>query len=222
MNHHPTAKNKVENKAYPLAEALALLSSLPKAKFDESVELHVRLGIDPAKSDQTVRTVLTLPHAAGKAKKIAVFTTASHEAEAKEAGADLVGGKDLITEIIKTKQCNFDIAVATPDIMKELAPAARILGPKGLMPTPKNETITTNLSKTLGELKRGKTTLKNDDGGNVHVTIGKRSWDTAKLSENLSALLLTIQKARPTSAKGVFIKSATLCSTMGPAIRIAV
>lgn len=220
--HSSTAESKVEDRAYSVSEALALLQTLPKAKFDESVELHVRLGIDPAKSDQTVRTVLTLPHSAGNVKRIAVFTTPGHEAEAKDAGADLVGGKELIAEIVKTKQCNFDIAVATPDIMKDLAPAARVLGPKGLMPTPKNETITTNLTKTLGELKRGKTTLKNDDGGNVHVVVGKRSWEPAKLSENITVLLATLTKARPSSAKGVFLKSATLCSTMGPAIRLSV
>ncbi len=214
--------SKIENKSYTVTEALSLLRALPKAKFDESVELHLRLGVDATKSDQTVRTVLTLPHSAGNAKRIAVFTTPAHEAEAKEAGADLVGGKDLIAEIIKTKQCNFDVAVATPEIMKDLAPAARVLGPKGLMPTPKNETITTNLSKTIGELKRGKTTLKNDDGGNVHVVVGKRSWETKNLSENIAALLSTVTKARPASAKGVFIRSATLCSTMGPAIRLAV
>lgn len=215
-------ESTVEDRPYSVSEALTLLATLPKAKFDESVELHLRLGVDATKSDQTVRTVLTLPHSAGNAKRIAVFTTPAHEAEAKESGADLVGGKDLIAEIIKTKQCNFDVAVATPDIMKELAAAARILGPKGLMPTPKNETITTNLSKTLGELKRGKTTLKNDDGGNVHVVVGKRSWEQNKLSENITALVATIMKVRPASAKGVFIKRATLCSTMGPAIRLAV
>ncbi len=216
------AKSKIENRLYSVTEALTLLQTLPKAKFDESVELHVRLGINTTKSDQLVRLALLLPHQTGKAKRIAVFTTSAHEREAKEAGADLVGGKDLIGEILKTKQCNFDVAVATPDIMKDLAPAARILGPKGLMPTPKAETITTNLTKTLGELKRGKTTLKNDEGANLHAVIGKRSWEMTKLQENIAALLAALQKARPASAKGVFFRSVTLCSTMGPAIRISV
>ncbi len=221
MRTYTKAKSKVEDRVYGISEAIALLMSLPKAKFDESVELHIRLGIDPTKSDQLLRMTMSLPHQTGKAKRIAVFTTPAHEAEAKAAGADLIGGKEMIDEIIKTKQANFDVAVATPDIMKDLAAAARILGPKGLMPSPKAETITTNLAKTLGELKRGKSTLKNDEGGNVHVTVGKRSWESAKIEANVTAFMTALNRARPTSAKGQFVRSVTLATTMGPAIRLA-
>ncbi len=208
-----------QNKSYPIDEAFKLVKENAKAKFDESVEVHIRLGIDPKKGEQQVRATAVLPHGTGKTKKIAVFT--ENEKEAKEAGADIVGGKELIQKIKTKGVIDFDIAVATPEIMKDLAQIAKILGPKGLMPSPKSETVTKNVKKIVKDLKGGKITFKNDETSNIHQAIGKVSWDTKKLKENFEAFLEAVKRARPAGVKGSYIKQVVLCSTMGPGVKVA-
>jgi large subunit ribosomal protein L1 len=207
-----------KGKAYPVDEALELLKKIAPAKFDEAVEVHVRLGIDNSKSEQQVRATVVLPHGSGKTKKIVVFT--ENEAEAKEAGADLVGGKELIDKIRTSGVIDFEVAVATPAMMKELAGVAKILGPKGLMPSPKNETVTPNIKKAVAELKGGKVAFKSDDTGNLHQIIGKISFATTALKENLLTFMEAVRKAKPAGVKGDYLKKVVLCSTMGPGIKI--
>ncbi|MEK7166805.1 MAG: 50S ribosomal protein L1 [Patescibacteria group bacterium] len=208
-------------KIYSIDEALELIKKNAKAKFDESVEVHIRLGIDVKKGDQQIRGTIILPYGSGKTKKIAVFTEKEDEIkEIKKLGMDLVGGEDLIEQIKQTGKCDFDVAIATPEIMKNLAKIARILGPKGLMPNPKTETVTTNIKKTIEELQRGKVTFKNDDSGNIHQNIGKVSWSIEKLKENFEAFLEIIKKSKPTKSKGIYIKNIVLCSTMGKSVRV--
>lgn len=209
------------NKVYAPAEAMGLVKKTSTTAFDATVELHIHLGIDPSKSEQFVRGTIVLPHSTGSTKRIAVFAVAK-EAEAREAGADIVGGPQLIEEIKTTGKINFDVAVAEPALMKDLAKIAKILGPKGLMPSPKNETVTEHIAKVVAELKRGKATFKNDDTGNIHVTIGKVSMAPAQLTENFSTLMDAVKRAKPSAAKGTFIESVTIATTMGPGIRVAV
>lgn len=207
-------------KVYPIAEAMELVKKTAKAKFDEAVELHLHLGIDPSKSDQQVRGTTVLPHGTGKTKRVIAFVEADKEAEAKQAGADLVGGEALIEELVKDPKITFDVAVATPGMMPKLAKLAKILGPKGLMPNPKTDTISANIGKIVQEQKAGKVSFKNDDTGNIHQIFGRASFDTAKLQENYIALVETVRKMKPSSAKGEFIGRATIASSMGPGIRI--
>ncbi len=208
-------------KSYELEEAVKLLKQTTTTKFDSSVELHARLGIDPAKGDQQVRGNISLPHGTGKEKRVAAFVEGEKVKEAKEAGADLIGGPELVDEIKKSGKCDFDVAVATPDMMKILSGVARILGPKGLMPNPKNDTVTMQIGKVVSELKKGKVSFKNDDTGNVHQLVGKISWDEAKLVENIRAMADAITKAKPGSSKGVYLQKVVLTTTMGPGIRLA-
>jgi len=210
-----------KNKAYPIAEAISLAKQSNKAKFDASLEVHFRLGIDAKKGDQQIRGAVSLPHGTGKSVRVAAFVTPANEKAAKEAGADIVGGEDLIAEIKKTEKTDFQVAVAEPEIMKNLAQIAKILGTRGLMPSPKNETVTTNPAKTIAELKKGKISYKSDDTGNLHAVIGKISFDDQKLVENFSVLLENIKKTKPSSSKGVFIKNVTIASTMGPGVKVA-
>ncbi|MCR4278539.1 MAG: 50S ribosomal protein L1 [bacterium] len=213
-------KNIDPKKVYDLADALTLVKETAKTKFESSVEVHFRLGIDVRQSDQQIRTTVVLPHSIGKTKKIAAFVSADKMKEATEAGADLVGGEEMIEELSRTGKVDFEVAVATPDMMIKLAKIAKILGPKGLMPNPKTETVGPNVVKMIEELKRGKVTIKSDATGNVHQVIGKTSLEDAKLTENFQTLLATIRKVKPAKAKGVYIKNAVITSTMGPAIRI--
>lgn len=209
-------------KSYSPEEAVDLAKKTATTKFDSAVEVHVRLGIDPKKSDQQVRGTVSLPHGTGKTKKVIVFVgNAEKEKEAKEAGADVVGGEDLIAEIAKTGKYDFDVAVTTPDMMPKMAKVAKVLGPKGLMPSPKNETVTTNLSKTIAEMRKGKVAFKADDTANLHQVIGKSSFSKEQLADNLNAFLEAVRKAKPPSSKGVYMVNVTLTSTMGPGIKIA-
>lgn len=208
------------SKAYPPAEAIGLAQKTATTKFDGSIEIHLRLGIDPKKGEQQVRGAVTLPAGTGKTKKIAAFVSEAKEQEARDAGADVVGGVELIEKIKQSGSPDFEIAVATPDMMAKLAGIAKILGPKGLMPSPKNETIATDLKKTIGELKRGKINFKNDDTGNVHQIIGKASFSPGQLLENFTVILDAVRRAKPASAKGTYLKSVTVNATMGPAIRV--
>ncbi len=214
------AKKVDKNKNYPIEQAISLVKETGTAKFDASVEVHIKLGINPKKSDQQVRTAFTLPNGTGKTKIIAAFVSPDKEKEAKEAGADIVGGQDLIDKIKSTGKIEFELTVSTPDMMPKLAIIAKTLGPRGLMPSPKNETITTNLKKTIGELKKGKVDFKSDDTGNVHQTIGKVSFDQKKLLENYNALIDALKKAKPSTAKGTFIQGISIASSMGPGIKI--
>jgi len=214
------SKTKITEKTYSPSSAIALIREMARAKFDESIELHIRLGIDPKQGEQQVRATVVLPHGVGRVKRVAVFAEGGKELEAKEAGADLVGGKELIDKIRTTNVINFDVAIATPDMMRELSSIAKILGPKGLMPSPKNETVTPNVGRAVKEIKGGKIAFKNDDTGNIHQVIGKVSFDDAKILENLAAFVEALRRAKPASAKGVYLKTATLTTTMGPGIPI--
>ena len=215
------AKLVDEKKVYSIDEAAALVKKTSTAKFDATVEVHIGLGIDAKKSDQNVRGTVSLPHGSGKSKKVMAFVNGDKEKEAKEAGADMIGGEEAIAELAKTGKIEFDIAVTTPDMMPKMAKVAKILGPKGLMPNPKTETVSSNVTKMISELKKGKIAFKNDDTGIIHTVIGKVSFDDAKLKENFEALMEAIKKAKPSNSKGIFIKYAVMSSTMGPGIRVA-
>ncbi len=214
-------KEKVDkNKLYNIEEAVELLVKNASAKFDESVEVHIKTGIDPKQSEQLIRGSIVLPYGTGKEKKIAVFAEGEKAQEAKDAGADVVGGEELIGKIKQAKQADFDVSIATPDMMKKLAPIAKILGPKGLMPSPKTETVTMDIKKIVEQLKKGKINYKNDDTSNVHQMVGKISFGKDKLKENIFAFTQAIKEARPVKMKGDFIKSVTVTSTMGTGIKI--
>ncbi len=217
----PEENNEFDRmKVYEIAEAVELTKKLSKEKFDASVEVHFRLGIDPRKGDQQIRTAVSLPHGTGKSVKVAAFVSSEKEAECKKAGADLVGGEDLVAEIKKSEKTDFQVAVAEPAMMRQLAQIAKILGTRGLMPSPKNETVTPNPAQAIEELKKGKISFKNDDTANLHVIIGKVSFDDKKLVENFEELYSTIKKVKPASSKGTFIKNISISSSMGPGIKI--
>jgi len=218
--HYNEARKSINpKKTHSLEEALDLIKQTSKEKFDAGVEIHLKLGIDPKKGEQQVRGTLVLPHNIGKSKKIAAFVESSQEKEAKEAGAEIVGGEELIKEIKSSGKIDFEVAVATPTMMPKLAQIAKILGPKGLMPNPKNETVTPNIKKVIGELKKGKITFKNDNGGNIHQLVGRVSLDKQKLLDNLNAFIEAVRRVKPATSKGVYIQNAVLCSTMGPGIK---
>ncbi len=216
---YTAAAEKVEkNKIYGVEEALELIKSVKLAKFDESVEIHIKLGIDSKK--EQVRGSVVLPHGVGKSKRIAVVTSTKNK-EAEEAGADLIGGEELVTKIKTGKTLNFDVLVASPEMMPKLAQVAKILGPKGLMPSPKTETVTDKIKEAVESLKKGKAAFKNDNSGNVHQVIGRVSFEAKKLQENLESVIEAVEKAKPVGHKGIFVKSIAICSTMGPAVKIS-
>ena len=210
-----------KNKVYGVDEAVKLAIETSGVKFDASVEVHARLGIDPKKGEQQVRSTVVLPHGTGKSKKVAAFVSAEKEKEAKEAGADLIYGEEEIKKIKDTGKIEFEVAVTTPDMMPKLAQIAKVLGPKGLMPNPKTDTVGPNVKKMVEELKKGKVNFKNDDTSNIHQTIGKVSFGEKKLKENFTVFLEALKKAKPATAKGTYIQSLTICTTMGPAIKIS-
>ena len=202
-----------------LEEAINLLQETATAKFIESVELHANLNIDPKYADQQLRTTVTLPHGVGKSTRIAVLTNETNFNEAKEAGADIVGSQDLIDDISQGT-INFDLLVATPDMMPKLAKLGRVLGPKGLMPSPKSGTVSTSLTETLSEFKKGKFEYKADKAGVVHVSFGKANFSNSQLIENLTSLYQSIEQNRPSGVKGKYFKSLFICSSMGPSIQL--
>ena len=206
-------------KLYALDDAVALVKKCATAKFDETVELHARLGVDPKQADQLVRGTVGLPHGLGKTKKVAVVTQGDKQKAATDAGADIVGGAELVEQISKGF-LDFEILVATPDMMRDLSKLGKVLGPKGLMPNPKSGTVTTDVAKTVKELKAGRVEYKVDDYGIIHVPVGKASFEPAKVAGNARAVLEALIKARPAAAKGNYLLSVTLSSTMGPGIKL--
>ena len=211
-----------KTKSYPIKEAIALTKKLAKAKFDASIEVHFRLGIDPKKGEQQIRAAVNLPHGSGKTIKVAAFVSDEKNKEVKEAGADYVGNEDLIEKIKKTEKTDFQVAVAEPTVMKNLAKIAKILGTRGLMPSPKNETVTPNPAKAVAELKKGKVSFRNDDTGNIHTLIGKVSFKETQILENFNTLLNAIKKAKPVGSKGIYIKNISISSSMGPGIKVEI
>jgi large subunit ribosomal protein L1 len=205
---------------YSAREAFDLIKTLAPAKFDETVEVVYTLGIDPKKADQLVRGTVSLPHGTGKDVKVAVFCSPDKEAEAKEAGADIVGGAELIEKLQGGQDLDADVAIATPDMMSEVGKLGRVLGPRGLMPNPKSGTVTDDLAKTVAEFKAGKIEYRNDRYGNVHVPIGKVSFEIEQLFGNLKELTMEIQRARPAGAKGRYMRAMTVSSTMGPGVKV--
>jgi large subunit ribosomal protein L1 len=216
------AAKKVEReKTYSLTEAAELLKETGIAKFDETADIAIKLGVDPRKADQMVRGTVLLPHGTGKEVKILVFAKGEKEQEARDAGADFVGADDMV-EKVKGGWLDFDKAVATPDMMGVVGKVARVLGPRGLMPNPKVGTVTFDLKETIGDLKKGKVEFKTEKGGILHVPVGRVSFDKEKLCENIQALLDTVNKLKPLSSKGQYFKNVVLSSTMGPGIKIDV
>lgn len=208
-------------KTYSLEEAVALLKEMPKAKFDETVELSLSLAIDPAKTDQTIRGTVLLPHGTGQTRRVLVFCKGERELAAKQAGADYVGSTDLIDKI-QSGWLEFDVAVATPDLMREVSKLGKILGPRGLMPNPKAGTVTEDVGKAVAEVRQGKVEFKMDKLANLHVVVGKLSFNAQQLVENAHAVIGAVFKARPSAVKGQFIRRVALSSTMSPGILVDV
>ena len=207
------------DREYLPAEAVAIIKQMPTAKFDESVEVALRLGLDTRKADQSLRGTVALPHGSGKTLRVAAFATGEKAREARDAGADVVGGDDLVDEVIKGT-IDFDAAVATPDMMAAVGKAGRVLGPRGLMPNPKTGTVTFDIGKAVADIKGGRLEYKTDKSGIVHLIIGKRSFGERQLLDNLHAVVEEILRARPSSAKGKYVVSASLSTTMGPGVRL--
>ena len=208
-----------KGKVYPLKEAIRLLKGAPTVKFDQTVEVSVKLDVDPKQSDQMVRGTVSLPHGTGRKVRVACFCKEDQQAKAKEAGADIVGGADLI-ERVKSGTIDFDIAVATPMMMKDLAVLGKILGPRGLMPNPKAGTVTDDITKAIREVKKGRVEFKMDKQADIHLAVGKISFEEKAISENVHTFYEGLLKARPASAKGHYIKSIALSSTMGPGLKL--
>ena len=204
---------------YQPAEAINILKKFPDAKFDETVEVAFRLGLDTRKSDQALRGTVSLPNGTGKSVRVGVFAVGEKAREAKEAGADVVGGEELVEDVMKGN-IDFEAAVATPDMMAAVGKAGRVLGPRGLMPNPKTGTVTNDIAKAVTDIKGGKVEYRADKTGNIHLIIGKKSFEEPALLENYLAVVDEIMKAKPSSAKGRYIKSLAVSSTMGPSVKI--
>lgn len=204
----------------PLAEAVGILKQFPKRKFDQSVEIHVRLGIDPAQADQLVRGSVVLPHGIGRSQRVVVFAKGDLVNLATEAGADAVGQEDLAKRI-KEGWTDFDVCIAAPDMMGLVGPLGKILGPRGLMPSPRAGTVTADVAKVVREYKAGKVEFRNDKGANVHAVVGKMSFEGSKLVENVEAFMAYIHSLKPHSVKGHYVRGIALCGTMSPSVRVA-
>lgn len=213
------SKSVDKNKLYTPEEAVKLVKSLSKRKFDETVEVAMNLNVDTTKSDQQVRSSFTLPNGTGKTKRVLVITKTKAE-EAKNAGADFVGDDDIIEKIVKENWFDFDVMVATPEMMVSLGKIGKILGPKGLMPNPKTGTVTTNVSDAIANIRKGMVEYRADSNGNVHALVGKVSFDEDKLTENLVSFINEVIKNKPTGVKGSFVKNISISSTMGPGVKI--
>lgn len=209
----------VRGKAYPISEAVQLLSELPALKFKESLDVAVNLGVDPRKSDQVVRGASVLPHGTGKTVRVAVFAQGDNANAAKAAGADIVGFDDL-AELIQKGELNFDVVIATPDAMRVVGKLGTILGPRGLMPNPKVGTVTADVTTAVTNAKAGQVRYRTDKAGIIHCSVGQVGFDVNAVKENLEALLSDLKKAKPSSAKGVYVKKVTVSSTMGPGLLV--
>ena len=214
------AKLVEKNKLYDLEEAVALVKKTSYAKFDSSVELALNLNLDTKKADQQLRGTICLPHGTGKTKRILVIAKADKAKEAKEAGADYVGDTDLLEKIEKENWFEFDVLIATPDMMPLLGKLGKVLGPKGLMPNPKTGTVTLDVAKAVTEVKQGRIEYRTDSYGNVHITVGKVSFEDSKLAENIKAFVTLIQKTKPSVVKGTYVKNISISATMGPGVKV--
>ncbi len=214
-------KQADKSKAYQLKEAVAIFKKMPLPKFDGALDLHLHLNIDPKKSDQMVRGTVILPHGTGKKIRVAVFCKGEHERIARDAGADLIGGTDLIDKVAGGF-LDFDCAIATPEMMKDLSKLGKVLGPRGLMPSPKTGTVTNDIAKAIEEVRKGKVEFRVDKQCGVHLSVGKMSFDEDKLYENASCVLEALNEAKPASVKGKFIKSLFLSASMNPGLRIVI
>jgi len=210
----------VEARPYVLAQAVPLLQKIKYAKFDETVELHMRLGVDPKHADQMVRGTVIMPNGLGKSKKVLVIAGGDKQKEAEEAGADFVGGEDMVNKIQSENWTAFDAVIATPDMMRSVGKLGKVLGPRGLMPNPKTGTVTVDVARAVKEVKMGKVEFRVDKTGIIHAPVGKTSFASAKLVENASTLIHAVLKAKPAASKGKYVKSTTLCSSMSPGIAI--
>lgn len=216
------AKLVEKGKAYEVAEAMKTVVETASAKFDESVEVHVKLGVDSRHADQQVRGVIVLPHGTGKTMKVLVIAKGVKADEAAAAGADYVGGEDMINKIKNENWFDFDVCVTTPDMMGLVGRIGKLLGPKGLVPNPKSGTVTMDVTKAVNEIKAGKVEYRLDKTNIIHVSIGKKSFGAEKLTDNFNALYEAILKAKPSAAKGQYVRSVTVASTMGPGVKVAV
>jgi len=220
--HYEAASKQVEARPYPLEEAIPLLQKIKFAKFDETVEVHMRLGVDPKHADQMVRGTVVMPNGLGKSKKVLVIAGADRQKEAEEAGADIVGGDEIVNRIQSEGWTDFDAVIATPDMMRSVGKLGKVLGPRGLMPNPKTGTVTTDVAKAIKEIKAGKVEFRVDKTGIIHSPVGKLSFAKDKLIENASSLIQAVLKAKPSAAKGKYVKTATVCSTMSPGVSLDV
>jgi large subunit ribosomal protein L1 len=219
---YQAAFKQVESRDYPLEQAVPLLQKIKFAKFDETVEIHMRLGVDPKHADQMVRGTVLMPNGLGKSKTVLVIASGDKLREATEAGADFVGGEDMVNKIQSEGWTAFDAVIATPDMMRSVGKLGKVLGPRGLMPNPKTGTVTADVAKAVQEVKAGKVEFRVDKTGIIHAPIGKLSFTSNKLLENANSLIGAVLKAKPSVAKGKYVRSATICSTMSPGISIDV
>jgi large subunit ribosomal protein L1 len=216
------AAKQVEQRPYSLNDAVPLVQKIKFAKFDETVELHLRLGVDPKHADQMVRGTVVLPNGLGKSKKVLVIASGDKLREAEQAGADFIGGEDMVAKIQNEGWTDFDAVISTPDMMRSVGKLGKVLGPRGLMPNPKTGTVTQDITQAVKEIKAGKVEFRVDKTGVIHVPVGKVNFETPKLIENASSLIQAVIKAKPAAAKGKYVKSVTICSTMGPGVHLDV
>ncbi len=216
------AAKQVEHRPYALAEAVTLVQKIKFAKFDETVEVHMRLGVDPKHADQMVRGTVVLPNGLGKSKRVVVIASGDKQREATEAGADFVVGDDIVNKIQTENWIDYDAVIATPDMMRSVGRLGKVLGPRGLMPNPKTGTVTTDVATAVKEIKAGKVEFRVDKTGVIHAPVGKVSFANDKLLANAESLIRAVLKAKPAAAKGKYVKSVTLCSTMGPGVALDV
>jgi large subunit ribosomal protein L1 len=219
---YQSAAAQVEPRPYPLEQAVPLVQKVKFAKFDETVELHIRLGVDPKHADQMVRGTVVLPNGLGKSKKVLVIASGDKQREAEAAGADYVGGENMGQKIQTEGWTDFDAVIATPDMMRSVGRLGKVLGPRGLMPNPKTGTVTNDVTQAIKEIKAGKVEFRVDKTGVIHAPLGKVSFASDKLLENASSLIQAILRAKPAAAKGKYVRSATICSTMGPGVHLDV